>query len=199
MLLSLVISTAARSPQKYYRQAERFYQKGELSKALEQVNFAIRKKKTREAMWLKGYILAALGKHQTAIQFLRYRLSVEPADDNLTAIGDCNFELGDYEEALNHYRKVKNRGPIEFYNLSACFYKLNANDSALFYLNSSIELEPTNADYFIARAIVYQDEIRMDCACRDFQNACDLGLESACEALENRNCISWRRIWDSIK
>lgn len=194
-LFTMVLLSGARPPEKNYKLAVKFYQKGELNKALEHVNFALRKKRTSEAMWLKGHILASLGNHQNALHFLRYRLSAQPKDDNLTAIGDCHFELGNYEDALIFYRKVMNQGPIEYYNLSASFYKLNSNDSALFYLAKAIESEPLNAEFIIGRAIVYQDEMRMDCACQDYQLACDLGQESACAALESRNCLSWRFVW----
>lgn len=147
-------------------------------------------------MWLKGHILAPLGKHKNAIP-LRYRFPLLPVDANLIALGDCNFELGNYEEALIYYRKVKLVGAIEFYNVSASFYRLNTNDSALFYLNKALEIEPSNVDFLIGREIVLQDEMRMDCACQNYQLACDLGLESACAALESKNCLSWRIVWTS--
>lgn len=143
--------------------------------------------------------LANLGNHENAIYFLKYGLKAQPIDDNLTAIGDCNFELGKYEQALHYYRKVKSFGVTEYNNLAASFYHLNTNDSTLVYLNLAIEIDSENTDTYFGRAVVYQDILKMDCACLDYQKACDLGLESACEALESRNYLSWKQEWDRLE
>lgn len=195
----LLLLPGARSPEKNYRLAVKFCEKGELSKALGHVNSALRKNRTTEAMWLKGRILAYLGNHENAIYFLKYGMKAQPMDDNLIAIGDCHYELGNYEEALHYYRKVKHPGVTEYNNLAASFYHLNTDDSALVYLNMAIGIDSENPDTYFGRAVVYQDLLKMDCACRDYQKACDLGLESACDALEKENCLSWKSVWAIIE
>lgn len=51
----LLFLSGARSSEKIYRLARKFYQKGDLNKALEHVNSSIRKNRNSEAMWLKGH------------------------------------------------------------------------------------------------------------------------------------------------
>ena len=99
ILTSLFVE--ATSVNRSYRQALRYYEKGELNKALEKVHLSLKQSKSKEAMWLKGHILVKMKSYTRAIAFLEYKLPHGNVPNaHLTALGDCYFELGNYERSL---------------------------------------------------------------------------------------------------
>ena len=196
ILAVIVLFMAAKSVNKNYKLALKFYYKGEYSTALSKVDLAIAQGKTTESMWLKGYILAAMENHNRAVFFLGYKLKPgnEP-DGNLIALGDSYYELGNYEMAKNCYQKAKELDMRGFNNLGTTYYRLNENDSAIYYWTRVIEMDSTKAFAYFGRGIAHDEEMRMGCACRDYQKACELGVANACEALEKQNCLSWKHEW----
>lgn len=196
VFMILMLLSSAGSLNRSYKLALKYYRKGEYSLALSKVNLAIAQDRTTEAMWLKGHILAAMKNYNRAVYFLGYKLSHgnEP-DENLTAMGDAYYELRKYDLARDCYRRVKQLGVLEYSNLGMAYYELNYHDSALYFLSKVIELDSANASVYYIRGIVHGDELRMGCACLDFQRACDLGVPNACEALERQNCLSWKKEW----
>jgi tetratricopeptide (TPR) repeat protein len=98
--------------------------------------------------------------YEDALSLYRNQSSIRPDDSYLyEKMGYCCQETGDYEEALNYYRKAEliDRKVWTLKKIGLCLRRLGKDEEALEYYIQAADLEPDNLHTAIMTAHCYMD------------------------------------------
>jgi len=94
-----------------------------------------------------------------------------------------------YQKAINDFSKaisIKSNDHEALLKRGTCYALLNDYSAAIDDFTTSIYLNPENADAFFYRGL---SKMQLGLKTyKDFKTACDMGLESSCEAFISSNC-----------
>ena len=80
--------------------------------------------------------------------FIAHNLFSQTAEE-LFSIGNEEYKLEHYSEAIIHYQKIEDLGLSSselYYNLGNCYYKLNQVAASIFNYEKALLLDPLNED-----------------------------------------------------
>ncbi|MFH1530234.1 MAG: tetratricopeptide repeat protein [Pseudomonadota bacterium] len=89
------------------------------------------------------------GDYQKAIEFFRKTKELDPdyfAADTENQFGSCQAEIGNWDEALNHYRKayeLDTKEPAYTYNVGMAYRQIENCADALIFFQKTIEQDPS--------------------------------------------------------
>ena len=103
-------------------------------------------------------ILIYVGEIEKALEELNRAMRLDPFSHDIlfTQEGMCYYWLGDYDKAVDSFRKVKVLRQNLFY-LAACYIKKGNSDSAIEKLKEAKAVTGQNSDIFVD-SLPYQDK-----------------------------------------
>jgi tetratricopeptide (TPR) repeat protein len=140
-----------------------------------------------EAYVYRGMAFVQRGDYDRAIEDFTKALEIDPKGSLYGKRGAAYLEKGEYDEAIRDLTKA-----IELYPRFAQAYCNRANvhlrkgnyTQAITDFTAAIEIHPGYAKAYYGRARTYRARRLDNLASEDFRQACELGHQSACMALE---------------
>ena len=171
-----------------YSRANQYLLNGELQKALEDVNAAL-KVTTRDdmSMLVDEYVLRAkiyteMGKPAEALADLQEANRLSPSSPNvLKMLADAYYQTGDYANAKKYFLSLHRMNNIDYsaiLGLARTEFKLNNLGQASDYANQAVNLYPAEPAVYIGRAEVLSMMGRNGEAAQDLILALSLDGES---------------------
>jgi len=148
------ITAEAPATSNYYL-AMSYYMKGNLEDALSHLNYSIEKDSEKwETFYTKGQLLNNMQRYSEARVTFQKASMVNKEDSYIyNGLGDANFALGNYQEALDAYNKAVNlEQPLDHtYLMIAEVYKaLNDEEKTLqSYYKAKDNVDKTSEPYFL--------------------------------------------------
>lgn len=178
LVLGNIYENNINNPEFYYISSRVKYRIDQNASALDDINKAIKLEDNINYYGLRGAILKYLNRYQEALlDFEKIVKSYPKVYRFWENIGDCEFALGDYSEALNSYKKAifLKKDNIDLY-LKCIRIEFNYNiRSALVNLNKAVRLDPNNYQVWLLYGMV-KGELRKpkDIVLKDLDKAIQL-------------------------
>ena len=123
-----------------------------------------------------GWLLTEMGDHKLALEYYANANELKPENLNASyGIAKSQQDLGNYEEALNEYRKllkIDSSAYVAYFNQGYIKqYHQEQLDSAIYYYNELLDLEPTYIHGWYQLGEAYYSEGRNADAARAFSEA----------------------------
>lgn len=167
---------------------------GKLDLALANLNKALALREEGETFYNRGRLLFYNRKYKAAIA--DFEKAQELLDENAVLsnyLGGAEFNLGNYNKAIAHYRKAVLADPDfaeAWRNMGSCYGMQNQYNEAEACLTESIKYEANNAEGYRLRGLVYLKINNREKACSDLLRAKQLGANQVDELLKLNNCIN---------
>jgi tetratricopeptide (TPR) repeat protein len=93
------------------------------------------------------------------IKNVKKQLETDPTNYALLVeMGNGNFDIGRYKEAISYYRRatfVNSSDPNVLIDLGVAYFNMSKADSALMYMNHALKIDPLNAQGLYNTGIVH--------------------------------------------
>lgn len=120
--------------------------------------------------------------------FEKIRKDYEQLQDELDRLKEQVVQAKDEKTKTNIEKKRKETqkeiSASKHFARGNVAFELEDYPSAIQYYNQAIEINPKDAQAYGNRGVAYYTNGQISAAKRDFQNACDLGNDKACDALD---------------
>lgn len=137
----------------------------------------------------RANLLLAQGRPKDAERQLADALRIDPENDYaLGLLTRCKFDQKQYREGIEIIKRAIQLMPHEgyyFYLMAFGYYQLDANGSALQYLQRAVSLSPWSAEFFGLWGLVLLDE-------KNFELALQKANEGLAVDAENITCLNVR-------
>lgn len=94
--------------------------------------------------------------------------------------GTCEFQLHDFEGALNDYKRALKINPDfakGYYNLGLLYHNLERLHKAIYYYGKAIKIDPEFAEAYCNRGVVKAQKKHFKSALNDFNKAIERKME----------------------
>jgi len=196
IFLSLLVPTLSFSQDKTFEKALKAYNKGNYREAIKYLDENLKKDPSSlHNILLKSNALYELKDDENVVNLLR---DLDDLDVEYRIILSRSlYETYQYEEAKEIFRSLLNdeEKDIVYSNIAASFYNIGIADSAIYYAQKAVELQPNDGMYRFNLGLAYSINDEADKACGQFFLASKLSDDDAREAYETENCESWKNQW----
>ena len=142
----------------YYKLGVIFANKGKYYESLEYYNLSIKLNPNFHSSWYnKGWIYFQFEEYEKAIEACNIALSLEIRIEPIHMTGNAYFNLGQYNQAINFYKKaieIDDTFYQAYYELGTTYNKLENYEEALKFYNITIKLKPGFSDAYNGKANV---------------------------------------------
>ncbi len=189
-----IIAEDPKDYQTLFRRGNELYKRNEYTRALNDVNAAIKYAPTDDkdllfqAYSLRAGIYDRFKEYPLAIADLKKASILEPQSySTLYQLGNMEFTAGHYPEAKATFKKLQAMNPRSqeaLFGLARVAVKENDIASATRYCDQAVDITPTQSDVYMRRASVYQLMGNDTEAVKDYTVALTLDRNNTSRALE---------------
>jgi hypothetical protein len=116
---------------------------------------------------------------------LLFQVSGQNSPDNLKAMGDSKFDLGNYTDALGYWSQIPNPDAMICYKMSIAYHRIDDNENEIHWRKESIKHDPS-----ILRRIDFMGKDLIDNGGTQTANKGD-HLYPITWSFETGNCQGW--------
>jgi len=196
ILLLIILPLSGWSQNKHYKKALAKYEVGKFDQALAHLD-RINDQQGDDVKLLRAKVLYINGQYLQIQGLLEGIKNLD--DDGRLALATSYYDTEQYEKSRDLWKTLLEDDDDDkatiYCNLSATFYHMADVDSAIYYTQRALELEPYNALFIFNLGVAYSSNEEGAKACAHYFLADKLGNPDGANFSEDENCPSWKEQW----